>query len=253
MSLRPESAHECERLLDAACYVLHALDEAAARSFAGHLATCEPCRREVSELQVVADALATGVPGAASPPELRARLMATVHAEAEPQAATAPQGETAVVAAPDAAPDTARRRPARRWPVRRLLPGLAATVALGVGLLVGALAIGGATGTRVKVIPASVVAPGYRASAVLRKAGTHLELVVVGMPAPPPGQIYEVWLERGTRPPEPTDALFSVTRAGDGSVGVPGYEAGVTQVLVTAEPLGGTLKPTRTPVIVAEV
>jgi hypothetical protein len=46
--------------------------------------------------------------------------------------------------------------------------------------------------------------------------------------------------------------LFSVTRTGSGSVGVP-YLRGVSKVLVTDEPLGGSLKPTREPVIVAKV
>jgi hypothetical protein len=34
---------------------------------------------------------------------------------------------------------------------------------------------------------------------------------------------------------------------------VPGDRQGVSDVLVTAEPLGGSLKPTRTPVIVAKL
>ena len=65
------------------------------------------------------------------------------------------------------------------------------------------------------------------------------------MPAPPPGRIYEVWLEHGTAAPQPTDALFSVTSPAAGSVGVPGDLHGVSKVLVTDEPLGGSLKPTR--------
>ena len=47
--------------------------------------------------------------------------------------------------------------------------------------------------------------------------------------------------------------LFSVTHSGAGSVGVPGSLSGVSKVLVTDEPLGGSLKPTRTPIIVASV
>ena len=73
------------------------------------------------------------------------------------------------------------------------------------------------------------------------------------MPAPPPGHIYEVWLEHGTQTPRPTDVLFSVTHSGGGWVGVPGSLEGVSKVLVTAEPLGGSLKPTREPVIVASI
>jgi hypothetical protein len=143
------------------------------------------------------------------------------------------------------------------------VPALGAAVALGVGLLIGALAIntGSNTHTRIvhvavertQTVPATVeLPPGVHASAELRKVGSHLQLVLVGMPAPPPGQIYEMWLVAPhSQTPQPTDALFSVNHGGDGSVGVPASSQNVSEVLVTAEPLGGTLKPTRKPVIVA--
>lgn len=266
MSETLDSGQGCRRGEDAGSYVLDALEEVEAQAFAAHLVDCAICRTEVSELRKVAYALALAVPEVTPPDELRARLMAPVHAEADRRAPAAETDLGAPVADAAAVPASAGREiaargdtsrvgrfpnPLERW--RGLLPGLATALALGLGLLVGALALGGGSGaTKVELIPASVVVPGHHASAVLRKAGTHLELVVVGMPAPPSGQIYEVWLERGSREPEATAALFSVNRAGRGSVGVPGYEPGVSQVLVTAEPLGGTLKPTQNPIIVAK-
>ena len=63
------------------------------------------------------------------------------------------------------------------------------------------------------------------------------------MPQPPLGRIYQVWLNRGEGP-RPTDALFSVTRRGSGSVNVPGSLHGVTEVVVTSEPFGGSSSPT---------
>ena len=74
-----------------------------------------------------------------------------------------------------------------RWRVR-LGPALAATAALAAGLVIGALAINGGTNTvtRTQTIEAAVLAPGYHATAVLRKAGSHVVLVITGMPAPPP-------------------------------------------------------------------
>jgi Anti-sigma-K factor rskA len=231
--------HDCEWTLDAASYVLGALDESAMGAFTEHLSACASCREEVAELQPAADALALAAPRASAPRELRARIMAPVHAEAELLKAAGHEAD--------------RPAPARSGPRFSLAPALSAAVALAAGLLIGAFALGGGSGTKVQVIPASVIAPGHRASAVLRENGTHLELVVVGMPAPPPGHIYEVWLERGTQAPAPTDALFSVTRDGDGAVDVPGDASQLSHVLVTAEPLGGTLKPTRAPVIEAKV
>jgi anti-sigma-K factor RskA len=228
----------CERPSDGAAYVLGALEEHEVRSFREHLAGCTVCRAEVAQLQAAADSLALGVPRKPAPDSLRARIMATAHAEAELLRAAGHEADR-----PIPAPSPWRRR---------LVPAFAATAALGVGVLIGALAINtGSSVTRTQVIRAIVVEPGHNASAVLRKVGSHLELVVEGMPAPPPGRIYEVWLERGTQAPTPTDALFSVTSQGAGAVDVPGDVQGVSKVLVTAEPLGGSPKPTRNPVIIA--
>ena len=71
--------------------------------------------------------------------------------------------------------------------------------------------------------------------------------------APPAGHIYEVWLQHGHQAPSPTSTLFGVTSSGAGDVGVPGSLHGVSHVLVTAEPLGGSLHPTSNPVIVARI
>ncbi|HEY3828597.1 MAG TPA: anti-sigma factor [Solirubrobacteraceae bacterium] len=240
MSVSPDNGRECELHLDVAAYALGALENIEAESFEAHLSTCQSCREELVQLQSVADALAAGVPLVAEPAGLHARIMATVHAEAELLRA--------------AGHDADRVAPVRS-PVRRgLIPAFASVLALGVGLLIGALAINTSSSPEsTEVIQAAVAIPGHRVTAELRKVGNRLQLVVEGMPAPPPGHIYEVWLEHGTEAPEPTDALFSVTKRGAGSVGVPGDLQGVSDVLVTAEPLGGSLKPTRTPVIVAKV
>jgi len=83
-------------------------------------------------------------------------------------------------------------------------------------------------------------------------SGGHAELNVVGLPQTPPDRVYEVWIKRAGAP-QPTDALFTVTAAGKASVGVPGALAGVKQIMVTSEPLGGSRVPTRAPVIVANL
>jgi hypothetical protein len=90
--------------------------------------------------------------------------------------------------------------------------------------------------------PAQASARG--AHAALRRIGGHAELAVSGLPEPPIGEIYEVWLKRAGAPPQATDALFTVTRSGAGSVDVPGSLQGVREVMVTSEPLGGSAKPT---------
>jgi hypothetical protein len=75
---------------------------------------------------------------------------------------------------------------------------------------------------------------------------------VRGFPAPPEGRVYQVWLKRPGRDPEPTRALFGV-RDGRATVEVPGAVRGVEQILVTDEPRGGSRVPTRAPVVVARL
>jgi anti-sigma-K factor RskA len=231
----------CERCPDAAAYVLGALQEQELQGFREHLAGCVACSAEVTSLQSVADALALGVPRKLAPDSLRARIMATAHAEAELLRAAGHEAD----------------RPAPVLPIwrRRLAPALAAAAALGAGLLIGAFAINtGSTTihTQTQVIRALVAEPGHNTTAELRKVGSHLELIVEGLPLPPRGRIYEVWLlKQGAQAPVPTNALFSVTTHGEGSVDVPGNDARVSKVLVTDEPLGGSPKPTRNPVIIA--
>jgi hypothetical protein len=260
MSAPSSQEPDCGRLPDAAAYALGALDAAEAQAFAAHLATCAACAAELAALAPVAEALAHGVPGASAPTSLRGRIMAAVYRDDPPPTDAASADAAAAVLTSEHAPgenrarEVSARAPARRFSRRRLLPALATTLALGVGLLIGAFAInaGSSTTTRTQVIRASVAFPGHSFNADLHKVGNHLQLVVEGMPAPPPGRIYEVWLEHGSAAPLPTDTLFSVTKTGDGAVGVPGNLEGVSAVLVTDEPLGGSLKPTRNPVIVAK-
>jgi hypothetical protein len=72
------------------------------------------------------------------------------------------------------------------------------------------------------------------------------------MPPPPSGKVYQVWLKRPNEDPAPTTALFRVDPKGSADVEVQhGRLKGVDQVLVTAEPDGGSMKPTSNPVIVA--
>lgn len=85
--------------------------------------------------------------------------------------------------------------------------------------------------------------------ALLRRIDSHAELIVSGMHEPPIGEVYEVWLNRASGPPQPTDALFTVTDAGSGSVDVPGPLRGVREVMVTSEPLGGSSSPTSAAVL----
>jgi hypothetical protein len=130
---------------------------------------------------------------------------------------------------------------------RPALAGLAVLL-VAIAVVVGVTA---GSGGGARTLRASVV--GLPGSAEVHVTNGHAELVVEHLPPPPSGHIYEVWLKRGAAAPAPTPTLFSVTRAGAADVGVAGSLRGVTEVLVTPEPAGGSLVPTHTPVIVARL
>ena len=260
----------CEHRDDVGAWVLGALPDDERERFAAHLAGCEICAREVAELQMVADTLPLAAPQVAPPPELKERIMSAVRAEAavleaagpEADIAPAPAGEPPMAepVGPPAA-TAGRERPERRkresgwWrrPLLNLRPlpaaGLAGVLlALGVGI--GALVSG--SGESARTVQAQVVAPSAPAArASLTVSGDNATLKVSGFPSPPAGRVYQVWVKRPGRDPAPTDALFSVRR-GQATVDVPGTVRDGDQVLVTAEPDGGSQAPTRQPVIVSQ-
>jgi Anti-sigma-K factor rskA len=82
------------------------------------------------------------------------------------------------------------------------------------------------------------------ARAILVRGGGRAELRLSGMPQPPIGEVYEVWLSGAHGEPRATNALFTVTSAGTAGVEVPGSLRGVARITVTAEPLGGSPRPT---------
>ncbi len=123
-------------------------------------------------------------------------------------------------------------------------------VALAGSMLVLALILfavrGGGAG---HVYPAKVELNTPTPRASLRRIGDRGELTMSGMSDPPAGETYEVWLDRPGKAPQPTDALFTVTRSGNATVDIPGRLHGLRAVLVTAEPLGGSVSPTHSPIV----
>jgi anti-sigma-K factor RskA len=243
----------CEHRDDAGAWVLGALPDDEQQRFAAHLETCEICRREVAELQMVADTLPLAAPQVAPPPELKQRIMAAVRAEASVLEAAGPEADVAPV--PVAAPvrqHPPREKKKRRWSIalRPIPAAVAAAVLVALGVAGGVLLSGnGSSGTTVQAQVVAPASPTARAS--LTVADDRGTLKVRDFPAPPSGRVYQVWLKRPGRPPDPTTALFRV-RDGTATVDVPGSMKGVDQVLVTAEPDGGSKQPTRDPVIIAQ-
>lgn len=215
MSVRPAGCGE-----DVAAYALGALAPEEARRFERHLADCDLCRTDLAALSPAVETLPETVEPAEPPAELRKRIMSVVEAEAKERR-------------------RAERAPAERpWWRARMLPAFAAAAA---AVIIATVVVTGAD-DRSRSIQAVVNPPG--AQAELRMDDGRGTLVVEGMPAAPDGRVYQVWKQHRNGPPQPTDALFTPTSAGDASVAVPGSMDGVEQVLVSTEPRGGSRRPT---------
>lgn len=229
----------CMRIDDAASYVLRALPDDEAEAFRYHLGDCAVCAAKVDELEFVSHALLSGVPQLTAPPQIRDRVMRTVHAEAELL-------QSAGAGADRTERSSSRRR---RFSLRPLPTVAIAAVLLALGLATGSLLSSDDGPGPTRTIKAQSVLPG--ATAEMRMGADGAKLVVSGLPAPTSGRIYQVWLDHRNdrQPAQPTQALFSVNKDGEASVDVPGELGDVSKVLVTSEPTGGSEIPTRQPVI----
>ena len=217
---RIANGHRCGE--DVAAYALGALDSAEAEAFRRHLADCAACQKELAEFEQIAGALPESATQYRVPKDLRRRVLSEVRATPKARAS----------------------RPAWSWrPVLAWGGAFAAAVIVAVVLVV-ALSSGGSS---TKTIEAST------GSAALQISGGHGDLIVHRLPELPVGRIYEMWVQRGAAAPTPTGTLFAVRANGSAAVGVPGSLSGVSAVLVTQEPAGGTSAPTSAPLIVARV
>jgi anti-sigma-K factor RskA len=234
----------CEHRENVASYVLGALPEDEHDRFAAHLATCEECQTGVAELHVAAAALPLAATQLVPPPELKDRVMTVVRSEARLRQAA--EGE--------ARPARPERTP---WWRKRFLGLGPLPAAAAASLLIAVLVAGGVLiangGNNAKTVQGQVlIASAPKARAALKLSDDATKLTVSGMPEPPAGKVYQVWLKPPSQAPRPTRALFRVDAHGDADVQIQrGRLKGIEQVLVTAEPDGGSQAPTSDPVIAA--
>ena len=213
---------------DVAAYALGALEPEHARAFERHLRGCDLCTADLAALRPAVDLLPASAEPVEPPAELKKRIMSVVEAEAKELR-------------------TAQRAPKRerRFGLRTLAPVMAAAAAAVIAVVM--ISGGGEETTTI-----SPVAKPPGSQVELRMQDGRGTLVVEGMPAPRGERVYQVWKKRGSAAPEPTDALFTPTRDGHATVAVPGDMEGVDQVLVSAEPPGGSPRPTSAAAIVVE-
>jgi len=228
------SSGDCERSEQAAAYLLGALEPSEADGYREHLEDCPGCNSLTEQLRPTLVTLTEDVPRRKAPERVVARVMDEVHAEAELLRAAGPRAD--------------RPSPRPGWRARspRLLVGVGALVT--VAVVAVAIFAGSSSGPRVIQARLSANTPGH---AFVRQSATGAELVVSGVPRPPAGEIYEVWLAPTHGSPRPTNALFGVGANGDASVDVPYDLHHVKTLLVTAEPAGGSQHPTSPPILTA--
>jgi anti-sigma-K factor RskA len=230
------------RLEEAAAFALGALDAERVDDFKEHLDECARCQQELRWLAPAVGALPEAVEQQTPPPVLRQRLMREVRRDAATAAKRAREEERRERAA--------SRRGLGAW-LRGLrvgglgwkpLAGLAVVVLIVAGGIGYAVGSGGSGNVHTweseepNGIEASVVREGDRA---------ELHLADVGQL--PEGKVLEAWVLRG-KAVEPVPALFAPDQAGDASTTIEDMR-GVSIVMVTREPAGGTKKPTTEPIV----
>ena len=238
----------CDDLLGA--YVLGACSPTEAADVAAHLARCARCAATAQGLRDGADTL-LHVAARHPPAGVRDRVMAPVRAEAtlfEAARAGAYESPTREGASSRRSrrPSPPRPRPLARPPVAALAAVLV-LAAVGGGLL--ARGLGGA-GPQTTVVLAQVEGGQPRdASARLELRADRAQLRVRGLRDPGRGRVYQVWVRKDRQVPEPGGAVLRVDARGAAQARLPGDIRRFDQVLVTAEPAGGSVLPTSVPVL----
>ncbi|WP_330479505.1 anti-sigma factor [Streptomyces platensis] len=233
-------------------YALGALSEQESAEFTRHLAQCPACTQEVRELQETAARLALAV-AEVPPAGLRTRVMAALPEVRQ----LPPRGRHATVA------------PLRRG-MRHRLPYLAAAACLVVAALAGGLAVNAQNEAdeqrdrtaraeqQAAAVSALMTAPdatfhttalkgGGSGTVVASKRRGQTAFLYHGLPALSGQRVYELWYSRnGAMEP----AGLVQTGSSSGAMLLTGGPQGADGVGVTAEPSGGSSRPTTAPLAV---
>ncbi|MER5873643.1 anti-sigma factor [Streptomyces sp. NPDC002044] len=257
-------------------YVADALPAAERAAFEAHLETCPPCEREVRELAATA-ALLGGAVAVRPPPELFDAVMRRVRELPAQPAGPAEAAEPAAEARPASEDDRAgalaapargrvrHARPGRPWLRWALAASLAAVAGLGGVAVWQAEQAGTArqdarrAEARAAELAGVLAAPdakpvtgelanGGTGTVVVSEDRNRAVFVASGMPAPPEGQVYQLWFADPAGAMRPA-GLMDPARPGAPEL-MTGPVSGSTAVGVTLEPAGGSPAPTTEPLMV---
>jgi anti-sigma-K factor RskA len=225
---------------DVAAYMLGALDPEAAAALERHAEGCERCREQMRWLTPAVDALPEAVERVEPPPGLRTRLLAEAQADAA-EHTPAVEGVGWRGRASSWLRGLGRRglRPAVGF------AALALVVAAVLGYAIGGDSGGDGGGSTIT----AGKAPGVTATMVDEGDGGTLRLANVH--DLPDDKVLEAWVQRDGEV-EAVRALFVPDHEGRASTQLPPMD-GVQEVMVTAEPRGGSEAPTGEPLIAIKV
>jgi anti-sigma-K factor RskA len=230
------------RLEEAVAFALGSLDPERVDDFKAHLKTCKRCQEELRWLAPAVRALPEAVEPQTPPPGIKTRLMAEVRADAEAEERRAKAEER-------------RERAATRGGFAGWLDGLhvgGLTWKPLAGLALVILVVAGGVGYAV----GQGGGPGAHTTEALQKGGIVAKVVqegekgelrLTGVEQLPQGKVLEAWVEREGEV-EPVPALFAPDKAGNASTMIESLK-GVSAVLVTREPEGGSKTPSEEPFV----
>jgi hypothetical protein len=220
---------------DLVAYSLEALDPREAAAVEAHAPGCARCTRELEALAPAVAVLGESVEQLEPPPELRERVLAIVHEEAE-----AKQAEMSGARQREEA--TMRRGRGWRGLVLRPAMGLVALAIIAAGI--GGYLVadtggggGGGGGTTVAVVPMS---PEVGGTLAVGENTSMLDLH--GLAKLSGREVYQVWVAHGSnvRP----SSNFIPDSSGRATSAVDGHLTAGTKVMVTREPHPGRTTPT---------
>jgi anti-sigma-K factor RskA len=221
-----ETGHD-RRSDEIAAYLLGALEPGEAAELELHLAGCEECRTELEWLRPAVQLLPESVERVELPRELRGRLMEQVRSEAESAAAAQRAGGRGI----------------RAWSLRPVA-GLAALALIVAAVAVYAISDGGSGGGGATTV---VVGHSPEVTAEMVRAGDSGTLHLANLDQLPRDKVLQAWVQRGERV-ESAKTLFVPNQDGTASATIDDM-GGVSTVMVTAEPRGGSIQPTGDPIV----
>ncbi len=217
-----------------AAYVLGACDEAERETVRAHLESCASCRVVERRLAQAVAALPLTAAEVRPPDRLRSRILAAAAAGQAPHADQPPPARILAL------PSAEEQRPERAGGLMRRNPVRWAAVAvLGVGLAVLA-AWNVMLNRELSAPPATYAMVGTGSMAGVSGTVTEYRqndvalLSLTGMPQPPSGKVYEVWLIDSSGRPAP-GGIFTPAADGTASVGIKRLLGDVRTVAVTQE------------------